>query len=183
MTDITYFRAWLGCHLNHQPHVVRLFVWLFVRILSWYNHIFDIKGGFCFGLAPTFAMKYEIDPDFQACVKQTFQELGIPSDRPRPRFPRGDVLSRRQGASFAKVVLALEPEVPQIIKTRYTIPTEDGYELRVFGYRKEKNLSSLALQPAVLYIHGGGMIFGSAELFEPTTKADVAETGVAHFSV
>lgn len=128
-------------------------------------------------------MAYEVDAEFQACVRQTFQELGIPPDRPTPRFPRGDVPSRRQGASFAKVVLALEPEIPNIVKQRYTALASDGYEVPIFAYRKETSQDSSTLQPAVLYFHGGGMIFGSAELFEHVTKSDVAATGVAHFSV
>jgi acetyl esterase/lipase len=128
-------------------------------------------------------MKYQIDPDFQSCVLQTFEELNISPGRPAPQVLKGDVQARRQGASFAKVVLALEHEVQGIVKTRYTVPREDGYELPVFAYRKEKKADEKGLKPAVMYFHGGGMIFGSAELFEPVTKADVAATGVTHFSV
>lgn len=127
-------------------------------------------------------MPYKIDPDFLAASQKTFQELGIPPDRPTPRFPKGDVEARRKGASFAKVVLALEPEIPGISKTGYTVLREDGYELPVFGYRREKGQSG-DLEPAVLYLHGGGMILGSTELFEPVVKADVDATGVTHFSV
>ena len=136
-----------------------------------------------FTFASSVAMKYEIDAEFHACVRRTFQELGIPPDQPTPRFPRGDIVSRRQGASFAKAVLALAPEVPQVVKTRYTVLTEDGYRLPIFAYTKQTVQESSTLQPAVLYLHGGGMIFGSAELFEPATKSDVADIGVAHFSV
>lgn len=128
-------------------------------------------------------MPYKIDPDFLAASQKTFQELGIPLDRPTPRFPKGDVEARRKGASFAKVVLALEPEIPNISKTEYTVLREDGYDLPVFGYRKEGEKNGESLEPAVLYLHGGGMILGSTELFEPVVKADVDATGVAHFSV
>jgi len=128
-------------------------------------------------------MAHQYDPDFQAASLKTFEELGIPPNRPIPRFPKSDVEARRTGASFAKVVLALEPEVPNVSKTAYTIPREDGYQLPVFAYRKGTEQKSSDLQPAVLYLHGGGMIFGSTGLFEPIIKADVAATGVTHFSV
>jgi acetyl esterase/lipase len=128
-----------------------------------------------------------IDPEFDACVRQTFEELGIPPDQPPLRFPRGDVTARRNGAGFAKVVLALEPAVPDIVKTRHTVLRDDGFHMPVFEYRTTTTTTTTtttaALQPAVLYFHGGGMIFGSAELFEPVTMADVAATGVPHFSV
>ncbi|KUJ21447.1 uncharacterized protein LY89DRAFT_639431 [Mollisia scopiformis] len=128
-------------------------------------------------------MTYKFDPDYQACARQTFEELGFPPDRPTPRFPKGDVKARREGASFAKVILALEPEVPGIVKTRYTALAKDGYEVPIFAYRTETEQKSATLQPAALYLHGGGMIFGSSEVFEQATKSDVAATSVAHFSV
>lgn len=106
-------------------------------------------------------MKYKVDPEFQSSVHQTFRELNIPIDRPTPRFLKGDVDARRKGASCAKVVLALEPEIPGSMKTRHTVPREDGFEVPVFQYGKEKMNAKLGA--AVLYLHGGGMIFGSAE--------------------
>jgi acetyl esterase/lipase len=128
-------------------------------------------------------MAYKLDPDFLAASQKTFQELGIPPNRPIPRFPKGDVDARRKRASFAKVLLALEPEVPNVSKTTYTILREDGYGLLIFVCRKETEKRSSDLKPAVLYLHGGGMIFSSTELFEPVIKADVAATGVTYFSV
>lgn len=133
-------------------------------------------------------MKYQVNPNFQSSVDKTFAELNIPPNRPTPRFPKGDVPARRKGASFAKVVLALEPEIPDITKTRHLVPREDGFEVPVFQYTKKKERQKGSetgeeLGPAVLYFHGGGMIFGTAELFEVVTKRDVLETGVVHFSV
>jgi acetyl esterase/lipase len=128
-------------------------------------------------------MRYEVDPDFQACVRQTFEEVGIPPDRPIPRFPRGDVESRRTGASFANVILAREPEAPNVKTTRHMIRRDDGYEMSILEMRTITEEKSSELKSAILYLHGGGMIFGSAELFEPATKTDVATTGVTHFSV
>lgn len=86
-------------------------------------------------------------------------------------------------------MLALEPEVLGVVKTRYGVLREDGFEVPVFGYRKEEGEAvggggegeeggGLEFGPAVLYFHGGGMIFGSAELFEGVTKRDVLETGL-----
>ncbi|KAF2709145.1 alpha/beta hydrolase [Pleomassaria siparia CBS 279.74] len=128
-------------------------------------------------------MKYEFDSEFDGCVRQTFQEVGIPPDQPIPRFARGDVGGRREGASFAKAVLALDAEVTNVTRTAYMAKADDGYEVPVLAYQVKQDRDHATLEPAVLYLHGGGMMFGSAELFEPITKSDVAATGVAHFSV
>ncbi|KAF2105308.1 Alpha/Beta hydrolase protein [Lophiotrema nucula] len=128
-------------------------------------------------------MKYEVDPDFQACGEKAFQALGIPPDQPTPRFPRGDLVSRRAAAPFYRKLLDLDPEVIGVTRTQYSVPASDGYQLPIFAYQKDDHRNGTGLHPAVLSIHGGGMIFGSAEMFEPSTKADVAATGVAHFSV
>jgi acetyl esterase/lipase len=128
-------------------------------------------------------MKYSLDPDFQESVVKTFEELGIPPGRPRPKFPKGDVEARRKGAGLARLVLQLDPEVPGIAKTRYTAPTKDGYDVPIFAYRKQMGEGSGDLQPAVMYCHGGGMILGSPEMFEQVSKADVDATGIPHFSV
>ncbi|KAF2035222.1 hypothetical protein EK21DRAFT_107348 [Setomelanomma holmii] len=129
--------------------------------------------------------KYYLDPDFEVCVQQTLKELGVSPDAPPTRFARGDVEGRRKGAGFARVVLGLDPEPPNITKTQYTARAEDGYKISILAYRRKKEAdeASSGLQPAILYLHGGGMILGSAEMFETVTKADVAATGVAHFSV
>lgn len=126
------------------------------------------------------------DPEFQQALVKTFESLGIPPDRPTPRFPRGDITSRRQGgAAFLKATLALEPDQHDEIERRqHKIPGHNEEEITLYEYRKtEAHTSTLSREPAVLYIHGGGMILGSPVLFEPVTKADVAATGVAHFSM
>jgi len=129
-------------------------------------------------------MKYELDPDFQACRAKAFQALGLPTDVPRPRFPRGDIESRRASTILLKKLLELGGDVPDdITNTRYNVQAGDGFQVPVFAYRKANDQNEEALQPAVLSIHGGGMIFGQADSFEYLIKADVAATGVPHFSV
>jgi len=124
------------------------------------------------------------DPGFQQASDRTFEKLGIPLDRPTPRFPRGDVTSRRQGsAMWLTATLGLEPDKHDNIERKeHKVLGHNQEELTLYEYRK-KNAQKSLLEPAVLYIHGGGMILGSCELFEPVSKADVATTGVRHFSM
>ncbi|KAF2023182.1 alpha/beta hydrolase [Setomelanomma holmii] len=127
-------------------------------------------------------MSYQFDPDFQACDKKALQALGLPPDQPTPRFTGGDVESRRAGRPFYRKLLDLGGDVPGITKTQLDIRTDDGFQIPIFAYRRADQQGFAGLQPAVLSIHGGGMILGDTETFEPSTKADVATTGVAHFS-
>jgi acetyl esterase/lipase len=73
-----------------------------------------------------------------------------------------------------------------VTKKVRTALAADGHQIPIYEYRAENEgdeNKGEVLQPAVLYIHGGGMILGSPEMFEQVTMRDVVETGVVHFSV
>jgi acetyl esterase/lipase len=83
-----------------------------------------------------------------------------------------------------RMLLDLAGEVPGVTKTRYNVRANDGFQVPLFAFRKASHQgeNGNALQPAVLNIHGGGMILGDTGTFEPATKANVAATGIPHFS-
>lgn len=123
------------------------------------------------------------DPEFRQAAVKTFERLGIDPNRPTQRFPKGDIKSRRQASALVKAALSLDLQYhPEIEKTLYKISGYEHGEISLFAYRN-KNVQSSSPTAAVLYIHGGGMIFGSTELFEPAIESDVAATGVAYFSM
>jgi acetyl esterase/lipase len=127
-------------------------------------------------------MRYQIDAEYRACDEKALQALGLPPGQPTPRFSRGDIESRRAGTPFYRKLLDLGGETVDVTKTRFDVMTDDGYQMPLFAYRRANNEDGTTLRPAVLSIHGGGMILGDTETFEPSTKADVAVTGVTHFS-
>jgi acetyl esterase/lipase len=128
-------------------------------------------------------MKYEFDTEFQVRARQINEKIGIAPDESKRLSPRGDVASRRAAAGYVKAVLALEPEAPNVTTTQYEVQREDGQAITVLAYRQAKDVRTANVEPAILYLHGGGMVFGSAELSGPLTKTDVVSTGIAHFSV
>lgn len=83
--------------------------------------------------------------------------------RPHP-LPEGDWLSRRSGgAAVGEVVNALTPMSGNIdIDDRYAY-RDDGDAVRVRSYRPQ---DAAGLLPALVYIHGGGMIAGAVELYD-----------------
>jgi acetyl esterase/lipase len=63
------------------------------------------------------------------------------------------------------------PPAPQIIPRELFVPgPKDAPDVRVVAYTHE---AGGAARPAYLYIHGGGYVFGSADMAEPRSK-DVA---------
>lgn len=125
--------------------------------------------------------KMEYDPEFQRAAERTNEALGLPPNRPPPRFAKGDVDARRQAAPFYKKLLDLDTNsYDEIAKTSYVVKGHGGADIPVQAYRRKDEQKG---GPAILYIHGGGMIFGTPELFEKSTLADVAGTGVPQFSV
>lgn len=124
------------------------------------------------------------DPEFQKAQDRTFERLGFPPNRPTPRFDRGDIASRRNGLrAFSKAFFALDPDdFADIESKEYSITGYEQAQITLTAYRK-KDQKSPGPEPAVYYMHGGGMITGEGELYSPMIKADVRATGVPHFSM
>lgn len=61
-----------------------------------------------------------------------------------------------------------------IVMTRYETTREDGYSLKLRWYTRPGGANG----PAVIYIHGGGMISGSLDIYDPLIRQYVASTGV-----
>ncbi|KAE9963530.1 hypothetical protein BLS_009199 [Venturia inaequalis] len=118
-------------------------------------------------------MKYKIDPTFQSSVHRTYQDLSLPINRPTPRFPKGDIDARRQGSSFAKAVLALEPEILGVVKTRdyrlapevrHPTPIEDCYAVLLWLHSNAKNLGVDNSRIAVVGLSAGGGLAAALSL-------------------
>lgn len=78
------------------------------------------------------------------------------------------------------------PKEP-IIQTTVETESFDGAKVSVSRFAQDKHRRPLeegeALRPAVYHIHGGGMVAGSVEAFEPQIRQDVAMWGVQVFAV
>ena len=76
--------------------------------------------------------------------------------------------------SFQSLVVPLS-----VVKSHFTTSSFDGAEITLRWYRAHDAFPG----SAVVYLHGGGMIAGSAELYEPLVRAYVEWTGVPFLSV
>ena len=93
-----------------------------------------------------------------------------------------DVKGRRE--LVAGFTSALNPQVAKGVKLEiYHIPTPDGYQLAVYHFRVEHPTQKSATTPAIIHMHGGGLISASVADFVDKVSEQVLITGVQVFSV
>ncbi|KRB85544.1 alpha/beta hydrolase [Sphingomonas sp. Root710] len=94
--------------------------------------------------------------------------------------PAGDWQSRRTGFEMmlGEMAKAL-PEYPEVARQDFHATAADGSDILLRWYTKDGH------QPgsAIFYIHGGGMIMGSVELFDRLVARYVAHTNVRFLAV
>jgi acetyl esterase/lipase len=95
--------------------------------------------------------------------------------------PPGDWKTLRETVNAALALLAAAfPDVTGVQAADYEIPGHEGATIAARLYRNE------GAEPpgsAVLYIHGGGMVLGSMDLYDKAAASYTAESGVPVLSV
>ncbi|KAI0381415.1 hypothetical protein F5Y04DRAFT_271002 [Hypomontagnella monticulosa] len=90
---------------------------------------------------------------------------------------------RRYANTFMRAVWAMLPPQPSIVQTKYTYPSYDGTEIEITRFATAEQMASDgATQPAVLYLHGGGMVAVTVEIFAPQLAKLAAESGIQIFA-
>lgn len=100
-------------------------------------------------------------------VAQARGELPVPE--------RGDAIGLRKSVDPLMAAMAemAEPN-PEITRKSYSTTSHDGAEIALHWFAKKDSSPG----SAVCYIHGGGMICGSVDLYVPIIEDYVATTGV-----
>jgi acetyl esterase/lipase len=89
--------------------------------------------------------------------------------------PAGDVQARRQVIEpMVAQVAGVQPMPTDVTVTEHRAVTNDGTEILLRWHARHGTRPG----PAVLYLHGGGMIMGSAELSEGLIARYVSDSGV-----
>lgn len=76
-------------------------------------------------------------------------------------------------------VFSRMPETPSVRRSTFEAIGQDGAPIPLIWYEKE----DAAKGPAVIYAHGGGMICGSAAIYDPLVRYYVELSGVSFLSV
>lgn len=121
----------------------------------------------------------QLDPEYAVAIAPYAELLAS-----RPKFPPGDALSRREmGTKMMQMRLAQLPSYPDVTRKDHSIPLPDGHTLIVSEFAPPHPQPSAGLQKCVYFIHGGGYILGSVDLFEKGIQRRVMEYGVKVFAV
>ena len=74
---------------------------------------------------------------------------------------------------------ALRPPVTDVSVAVHSVTAADGTALEARWYTRDGATPG----PAVLYLHGGGMILGSLDIYDPFVRALVSASGVSMLAV
>jgi acetyl esterase/lipase len=96
-----------------------------------------------------------------------------------PTVDRGWEQMRAEGDVALGMLRDMSPPVSGVSTTNHELTTADGARIGARWYVKDGVDSA----SAVVYLHGGGLILGSVDLYEPVVARYVAETGVPMLSV
>ncbi len=100
-------------------------------------------------------------------------------DQPPPP-PVTDVASLRATTDAGlQFIFSRMPESPSVRRSEFETAGEDGAPISLLWYEKD----NAAKGPAVIYAHGGGMVSGSAEIYDSLLRYYVELSGVSFLSV
>ncbi|CAK3980043.1 arylesterase monoxygenase [Lecanosticta acicola] len=118
-----------------------------------------------------------LDPEFEAAIAPMTEVLAS-----KPKLPAGDALGRREvGNKLLSQVLSGRKPIPGISRTDHTTKAPDGHTVTVSEFRKEGVPSDNS--KAIFYVHGGGFILGSVDVFEDGIRRQVRDHDVPVFAV
>ncbi|MEA5360912.1 alpha/beta hydrolase [Amycolatopsis sp., V23-08] len=120
-------------------------------------------------------MTFTVDPQVAAILAPMAEAMAA---APHPAV--GDVATRRVAleAMMAETA-ALQPTPADVTTTDFHAVAGDGTKVLLRWYTKE----GAAPGPAVLYLHGGGMILGSVALYDAPIARYVSASGVPMLAV
>jgi acetyl esterase/lipase len=98
--------------------------------------------------------------------------------------PVGDVDSRRTAMNAMLATIdRLQPVADEVRITDHELTTPDGAKLLLRWYSAVGETDDAAPGPAVLYLHGGGMILGSVAINDGAVSRLVSRSGVSFLAV
>ena len=117
---------------------------------------------------------YDVDPDLIAYAAS----MNAPPRRPAARDDWRAL--RTQAEAGLSLLDATLPEHPEVVRVDRTATAADGTEVLVRWYDPSP---SRERGPAVVFLHGGGMILGSVAMYDRLVAGYVAGSGVPFLSV
>ncbi|MCW2758893.1 MAG: esterase/lipase, partial [Nocardioidaceae bacterium] len=122
-------------------------------------------------------MALSLDPAFAAVLGPSGDSTETPG---MASAARGDALALRAAIDAdADAAFSVLPDFETVTSTRHRVDVGDAEEMEVRWY----TAADVAAGPAVVYLHGGGLIGGTLDNYEPSIKFLVDLTGVPFLHV
>lgn len=122
-------------------------------------------------------MAIPFDPELAA---RAAEQVAAAEDAGSRLPARGDVLALRSMADIGMTTSASRAEpAPDVAATAHAVPAEDGADLEVRWYTRGGERPG----SAIVYTHGGGMVSGSLDIFDPLMRQYTQWTGVPILAV
>lgn len=91
---------------------------------------------------------------------------------------------RRYNEEFTRFAWAQLPPQPSIARTKHRFKALGGeIDMERFATAEQMSRGREALQPAILFLHGGGMVAMSVDIYAPRLAQWAAESGMQIFAV
>jgi acetyl esterase/lipase len=120
-------------------------------------------------------MPLSLDPEIAAALQKMMG--GTPPPEPPPL---GDVVGRRSRFDrWMGLVSSMLPKITDVDSQDLATRSADGTPVKLRWYEKRGG----AKGPAILYLHGGGMILGSVDTYDTVVRNYVSQSGVPMLSV
>ncbi len=125
-------------------------------------------------------MTFSLDAELMEAITARLAAGGAGAPRPAARDDWKAV--RDGGAAALTAVEAQLPEHASVSRSPYSAVSHDGADVPLRWYAPPGHDRSQA-GPAVVYLHGGGMIAGTVQLYDRWVAAYVADSGVPMLAV
>lgn len=126
------------------------------------------------------ASALRLDPEYEAIF-----EKALKTKKSMPKPALGDVYRRRTAINgyMSAFFQAISPSL-DVSSQDFSTTGPDGQPISLRWYRpKDQNRSSATLSSAFVYLHGGGLIAGSVEAFDPILRGYVSMSSVPVLAV
>jgi len=123
-------------------------------------------------------MPFQLDKEVQAQIGPLLEAA-----RKAPKLAVDDFEGRRHAFERMLAMLNAGGVADDVEVKDYYTTTDDGYNMLLRWYKKKQVHNSSSPGPAVLYLHGGGMILGNVGLYDQTVSNYVSQSGVPFLSV
>ncbi|KAJ9645037.1 hypothetical protein H2204_001499 [Knufia peltigerae] len=121
-------------------------------------------------------MPLQYDPDFYRALEPLLAVMGN-----RPKIPVHHIQGRRDRFAANRVVMETLPDAPGVVQEIHHVARTDKRAIPIHAFIKQPAAHTPG--PAVLHIHGGGMIAGTPADFRKSLALWSSWTNVPIFSV